>query len=70
MEIKLKNGFAKSPEIPHRGVGEITCLKTQGLYNLKIDYFWVVENKKRLSTVNKWLREHDYKTVFVEEQEG
>lgn len=72
MNIKLEHGAATSPELSHNTQWyerDITCLKVNGLYNLKVGFYWAVENKKRLSTINKWLKNHGYETVFVDDKE-
>lgn len=73
MNIKLEHGTATSPELSHNTKWyerDITCLKVNGLYNLKVGFFWVIENKKRLSTINKWLKNNGYETVFVDDMEA
>lgn len=67
MDIRLERGIATSPEKSHRHNGDITCLKVEGLYNLKIGFFWVIENKKRISTINRWLEKNGYETKFIDE---
>jgi hypothetical protein len=65
--IKLnKMGYASTTE---DGI-KINCLKADGKYNLSIErknYFnfgFVVENKKRISTVNRWLEKNGFNAKF------
>lgn len=65
--VKLnKVGYASAIENDKK----VTCLKVDGEYNLSIErpnyfnYGFVVENKKRISTINKWLEKNGFNTRF------
>lgn len=65
--IKLnKMGYASVIE---DGI-KVNCLRVDGKYNLSIErknrfnFGFVVENKKRISTVNRWLEKNGFNTKF------
>lgn len=70
VKVNKSKGYAESPEkskkVSH--TDKISVLYVNGLYSLSVGRWWMVENKKTLRSINKWLETHGYETRFEEEK--
>ena len=61
-ELIVKNGYGIVKIEGH----EFVVLKMDGVYSLRHNHYWVKNNCKRLSTLQKFINERNYDIIIKE----